>query len=73
MVETVCESPSETDAIIEDSKLKELNNEPAKKKMKLDESGHVDKKKNKTKQPKSSSNQGMKQSSLNSFFFKQNK
>jgi hypothetical protein len=41
--------------------------------MKLDESGHIDKKKNKTKQPKLSSNQGMKQSSLNSFFFKQNK
>ncbi|XP_025404852.1 DNA polymerase delta subunit 3-like [Sipha flava] len=73
IVETVCEPSSKTDVIVEDAKLKEFNSEPSKKKMKLDESGHIDKKKNKTKQPKLSSNQGMKQSSLNSFFFKQNK
>lgn len=76
IVETVCKSPSETDAIVEDSKPIELNCEPVKKKMKPSESdtvAHVDKKKNKTKQAKSSSNQGMKQSSLSSFFFKQNK
>lgn len=76
MVETVNESPSETDSTVEDSKLKEINSEPVKKKMKLGESdtvAQVDKKKSKTKQPKSSSNPGMKQSSLSSFFFKQNK
>lgn len=77
-METECVPPSEYQNQIvenvenvENSISKEINVEPANKKLKLDtaEVQLVDKKKNKiTKQSKNSSSQGMKQLSLNNFF-----
>lgn len=76
IVETKCE-PTESVENIDNSECKELNVEPITKKIKScapDTAVQVDKKNNKQKQTKNktaSSSQGMKQSSLTSFFSKQ--
>lgn len=67
------ESQHSTETVVENvenSKPKEINIDLANKKIKLDTAGmQVDKKKNKlVKQSKNISSQGMKQSSLTSFF-----
>lgn len=67
-VETECEPISES---VENLEPKQLNTEPVLKKMKTsqpDTAVQADKKKGKTKASKNISNQGMKQSSLTSFF-----
>ncbi|XP_060837578.1 DNA polymerase delta subunit 3-like [Rhopalosiphum padi] len=68
IVETECESLSESTENDNIPEPKELNIEPVVKKIKICESDSADKKKNKNKKSKNSSNQGMKQSSLTSFF-----
>uniref|UniRef100_A0A2H8TVG5 DNA polymerase delta subunit 3 n=1 Tax=Melanaphis sacchari TaxID=742174 RepID=A0A2H8TVG5_9HEMI len=68
IVETECESLSESIGNDNIPEPKELNIEPVVKKMKVSESDSADKNKNKNKKSKSSSSQGMKQSSLTSFF-----
>lgn len=67
MLETKCE-PSESVKNADNVVLNELNIEPVVKKIKPSDSVPMDKKKGKSKQSKNNSNQGMKQSSLNSFF-----
>lgn len=67
-METECESFSESNGNENTPESRELNIEPIVKKIKVSESDSADKKKNKNKKSKNSSNQGMKQSSLTSFF-----
>ncbi|XP_060863805.1 DNA polymerase delta subunit 3-like [Metopolophium dirhodum] len=68
IVETECVSLLESIGNDNNSESKELNIEPVIKKIKISESDSADKKKNKNKKSKNSSSQGMKQSSLTSFF-----
>lgn len=67
MLETKCE-PSESVRNVDNVVLNELNIKPVVKKMKPSEPVPIDKKKGKNKQSKNNSSQGMKQSSLTSFF-----
>lgn len=67
-METECESFLESNGNDNIPEPRELNIEPVVKKMKVSESDSADKKKNKNKKSINSSNQGMKQSSLTSFF-----
>ncbi|XP_001947535.2 DNA polymerase delta subunit 3 [Acyrthosiphon pisum] len=68
IVETECVPLLESIGNDNNSESKELNVEPVIKKIKISESDSADKKKNKNKKSKNSSSQGMKQSSLTSFF-----
>lgn len=67
-METECVSPLEPIGNDNNSESKELNNKPVIKKIKISESDSADQKKSKNKKSKNSSSQGMKQSSLTSFF-----
>lgn len=68
IVETECESFLESNENDNTPEPRKLNIEPVVKKIKVSESDSADKKKNTNKKSKNSSNQGMKQSSLTSFF-----
>lgn len=67
-METECESLLETVENDNTTESKKLNIGPVIKKNKIGEPDSADKKKNKNKKSKNNSSQGMKQSSLTSFF-----